>query len=86
MDRVERMQDFLIDAEDHKTTIQLHKTIKGVTDDIGKLKFNTAVSKLMIFVNHVYDTKQITKSQFLLFLQLVAPFATKLTQELREKL
>jgi len=29
----------------------LHKTIKGVTDDIEELKFNTAISKLMIFIN-----------------------------------
>ncbi|MFH1193563.1 MAG: leucine--tRNA ligase [bacterium] len=31
----------------------LHKTIKGVTDDINNFKFNTAISKLMIFVNEI---------------------------------
>lgn len=65
---------------------QLHKTIKGVTDDIEKLKFNTAVSKMMVFVNHIYEVKAITKDQFAIFLQLLAPFATKLAQEIRTKL
>ncbi|MFH0923974.1 MAG: class I tRNA ligase family protein, partial [Candidatus Falkowbacteria bacterium] len=36
----------------------LHKTIKGVTEDLENLKFNTAISKLMILVNKLeQDTK-----------------------------
>ncbi len=53
-----------------------------MTEDIEKLKFNTAISKLMVFVNHIYDVKQITKEHFATFLQLLAPFATKLSQNL----
>jgi leucyl-tRNA synthetase/8-oxo-dGTP pyrophosphatase MutT (NUDIX family) len=66
--------------------IQLHKAIKWVGDDIEKLKFNTAVSKMMVFVNFVYDKKSITKDQLSSFLQLLAPFATKLSQEMWTKL
>lgn len=40
----------------------------------------------MIFVNHIYEVKNITKEQYSIFLQLLAPFATKLTQEIRVKL
>ncbi len=36
---------------DKKLPFILHKTIKGVTEDIEELKFNTAISKLMIFIN-----------------------------------
>jgi len=68
------------------TDRQLHKAIKGITDDIAKLKFNTAVSKMMVFVNHIYEEKTITASQLATFLQLVAPFATKLSEEMRTKL
>jgi len=57
-----------------------------VTEDIERLKLNTAVSKLMVFVNDVYDKKAITKEQFSSFLKLLAPFATKVTQQMREKL
>ncbi len=91
LDRVSRVMDFVEkwqpdEANNRQTTIQLHKTIKWVTEDIEKLKFNTAVSKLMVFVNHIYDVKYITKAQFATFLQLIAPFATKLTQQLWEQL
>lgn len=40
----------------------------------------------MIFVNEVYEKKTITKEQLSVFLQLLAPFATRLTQQMREKL
>ncbi|MBP6086570.1 class I tRNA ligase family protein [Patescibacteria group bacterium] len=86
LDRAERVQEFISTDEKAETTIQLHKTIKGVSDDIEKLKFNTAVSKMMVFVNHIYEMKNITKGQLAIFLQLLAPFATKLTQEMRTKI
>lgn len=57
-----------------------------MTDDIDRMKFNTAVSKLMVFVNEIYDKKAITKAQLSLFLQLMAPFATRLSQQMWEKL
>ncbi|HHD92429.1 MAG TPA: hypothetical protein ENL06_02285, partial [Candidatus Portnoybacteria bacterium] len=39
-------------AEENRGLLSfLHKTIKGVTEDIEELKFNTAISKLMIFIN-----------------------------------
>jgi leucyl-tRNA synthetase len=72
--------------DDAETTIQLHKAIKGIGEDIEKLKFNTAVSKMMVFVNFVYDKKSISKDQLASFLQLLAPFATKLSQEMRVRL
>lgn len=40
----------------------------------------------MVFVNDVYDKKAITKEQLSVFLQLLAPFATRLTQQMWEKL
>ncbi|MBP6911077.1 class I tRNA ligase family protein [Patescibacteria group bacterium] len=57
-----------------------------MTEDIERTKFNTAVSKLMVFVNEVYDKKAITKEQLSMFLQILAPFATRLTQKMREAL
>ncbi len=85
IERVERAEQFI--SEDGKEIDPvLHKTIKWVTEDIERVKFNTAVSKLMVFVNELYDKKSITKQQFSTFLQLLAPFATKLSSEMREKL
>ncbi len=64
----------------------LHKTIKKVTEDIECMRFNTAISALMILVN------EIQKGTFLLrhgdiktLLLLLAPFAPHMTEELWHK-
>ena len=74
------------DDANQEIEISLHKTIKGVTEDVEKTKFNTAVSKLMVFVNDVYEEKAISKNQLERFLQLLAPFATRLTQKIWEEI
>jgi leucyl-tRNA synthetase len=67
--------------EDLKIT---HKTIKKVTEDIENLRFNTAISSMMIFVNHM--TKLPVKPRQCLkpFVQLLNPFAPHLAEELWE--
>ncbi len=59
----------------------LHKTIRKVGDDISAFKFNTAVSALMIFVNSA-EKDAFGKGQFMRFLQVLAPFAPHMTEEL----
>ncbi|MCC7436613.1 leucine--tRNA ligase [Candidatus Nomurabacteria bacterium] len=63
----------------------LHKTIKKVTEDIEEFKFNTAVSSLMILVNEIYKS-EISKEDFKILLQLLAPFAPHITEELWREL
>ena len=60
----------------------LHKTIKKVGEDIAVLKFNTAISALMIFLNAVEKEGQIGTVQWSAFLRLLAPFAPHLAEEL----
>ena len=43
----------LVDAMDDATRRLLHKTIKKVTQDIDAMAFNTAISAMMVFVNHL---------------------------------
>ncbi|MFA6551043.1 MAG: alpha/beta fold hydrolase [Patescibacteria group bacterium] len=59
----------------------LHKTIKKVTEDIGAMKFNTAVSTMMIFVNEAQKTG-IDQADFEKFLIILAPFAPHIAEEL----
>src|SRR5690606_8895100 len=47
--------------EDISNVKELHKAIKKVTEDIEGLHFNTAISGMMIFVNHVHKTKQVSR-------------------------
>lgn len=60
----------------------LHKTIKKVGEDIAALKFNTAISALMILLNAVEKKGRIGKTQWHTLLKLIAPFAPHMTEEL----
>ena len=64
----------------------LHQTIRKVTEDIEALKFNTAISQTMVFVNETM--KQPARPRTLLepFVLVLAPFAPHLCEELWQKL
>jgi leucyl-tRNA synthetase len=60
----------------------LHACIKKVTEDLDGLRFNTAISALMVFVNEAmtWETKPVTVLRD--FLILLQPFAPHLAEEL----
>jgi leucyl-tRNA synthetase len=60
----------------------LHKTIKAVTDDIEKLSFNTAISRMMEFTNEMTSAETRPKSLLEPFVLLLSPFAPHLAEEL----
>jgi leucyl-tRNA synthetase len=64
----------------------LHACIKKVTEDLDGMRFNTAISAMMVFVNEAmtWETKPV--SVLKTFLQLLQPFAPHLAEELWEKL
>lgn len=64
----------------------IHKTIKKVTGDISSFKFNTCVSDMMILLNALEKEENISKSDFNNFLQILAPFAPHMTEELWREL
>ena len=73
-------------CSDDETTRLLHQTIKKVTLDLDDLRFNTAVSQLMIFTNHLNKLEKLDKGVLHQFLILLNPFAPHLSEELNEKL
>ncbi len=60
----------------------LHQTIKKVSEDIEEMKFNTAISSMMILVNEMEKEKSIEQKDFEIFLKLLAPFAPHMAEEL----
>ncbi len=62
----------------------LHKAIQKVTDDIENLRFNTAISTMMVFVNHFTGRDVKAKACMKPFVQLLAPFAPHMAEELWE--
>ena len=61
----------------------LHKTIKKVGDDTEALKYNTAISQMMIFVNEAV-AHGISKANAKSFVQVLAPYAPHVAEELWE--
>ncbi|MCM2267930.1 MAG: leucine--tRNA ligase [Elusimicrobiales bacterium] len=61
-----------------------HQTIEKVGADIESLKFNTAISALMIYLNRLTEQKETSKEDFETFLTLLHPFAPHITDELWE--
>lgn len=60
----------------------MHKTIKKVTEDIGGLKYNTAIAALMEWLNHLSRKDKVSKEEYKTLLLLLAPFAPHITEEL----
>ena len=69
-----------------------HKTIRKVTDDFRRLSFNTAISALMEYVNDLYKfkvdgfSKEVWHEALTTLIQLVAPFAPHIADELWSQL
>ncbi|MEI9865944.1 MAG: class I tRNA ligase family protein [Limisphaerales bacterium] len=64
----------------------LHACIKKVTEDLEGMRFNTAISAMMVFINEAitWQTKPLPVMKT--FLQLLAPFAPHLAEELWARL
>ena len=81
LERAYGLTEHIVDKESKETTTLLHKTIKKVSKDIEEFKFNTAISALMIFMNHS-EKAGLSKESYLAFLRMLAPFAPHLTEEI----
>jgi len=81
LERVYGLREHIAEGQAKDTTELLHKTIKKVRDDVEEYKFNTAISSMMIFLNHA-EKSGLSQDNYLLFLKLLAPFAPHLTEEL----
>ncbi|MFH1710450.1 MAG: leucine--tRNA ligase [bacterium] len=64
----------------------MHKTIKKVGDDIENLRFNTAISAMMILINGTSDLEHLNIELARSFLLILAPFAPHMTEELWQKI
>ncbi len=64
----------------------MHKTILDVIDRIDLMKFNTAVSSLMTFVNYLGGLKEVPKVCFETLVKMLSPFAPHVAEELWQKL
>jgi leucyl-tRNA synthetase len=78
-----RLQDVAVEGELKRL---LHATIKSVTEDIEALRFNTAISAMMILLNALEDADPLPRSSIEPFVLLLSPFAPHIAEELWERL
>ncbi|MBN1457829.1 MAG: class I tRNA ligase family protein, partial [Sedimentisphaerales bacterium] len=71
---------------DEETLRILHQTIKKVGDDIEQFGFNTAISQMMIFVNHLVKQVIRPRSAIEKFVLILSPFAPHMAEECWKKL
>lgn len=69
-------------APNIKVTSEWNILVKGLTKDIEELKFNTAISKMMIFISSIYKEKEINIEALNEFPILLSPFAPHLAEEI----
>jgi leucyl-tRNA synthetase len=63
-----------------------HQTVKKVTEDYEGLRFNTAISQMMVFINEAYKATVLPKSYVEGFVKMLSPIAPHISEELWSKL
>lgn len=63
-----------------------HKSVKKVGEDYEALRFNTAISQMMIFINEAYKTDRLPRKALEQFVQLLSPIAPHIAEELWSQL
>ena len=69
------------DEEDKDTLFLHHQTIKKLGEDIENLHFNTAVSQLMIYCNHLQKCSTVSKKLIQELVIILSPFVPHLSEE-----
>ena len=87
IDRIIKLGEKLNDSNEFSkdTEILMNQTIKKVTDDLENIKYNTAVSALMILLNELEKKAEISNKDYRTLLLILNPIAPHITEELNEK-
>ena len=83
VDENNKMRDRITTLNDGKLDKVYHQTVKKVTEDYENLHFNTAISQLMVFINEAYKVDALPYEYIEGFVQLLAPIAPHMGEELR---
>ena len=88
IDKIIRLYEKVVDGDFYSEDLEMiqHQSIKKVENDLQTLRYNTAVSQLMILANAYEKKDTITKEDYRLLLILLNPIAPHITEELNEKL
>ena len=85
LNRVWNLKSQILNLKSHKNLkleTLLHQTIKKVSEDVEAMKFNIAISSLMILVNEFEKQEKLLVTHYALLVTLLAPFVPHLAEEM----
>ncbi|QPW46396.1 leucine--tRNA ligase [Bacillus thuringiensis] len=80
------LSEKITDAPNQELEKAYHQTVKKVTEDYAELRFNTAISQMMVFINDAYKANTLPKEYVEGFVKMIAPVAPHIGEELWSKL
>ena len=88
LDRVWRLQEMMTDGDQYseKMGVRMHETVKKVSEDYEKMKYNTAIAAMMTLVNELYDVGSVTKKELETLLLILSPVAPHICEEIWQNL
>lgn len=86
VDEEDKVRDRITTYNDKSLEVVYHQTVKKVTEDFENLQFNTGISQLMVFVNAAYKAEGLPLEYVKGFIQMLAPVAPHLSEELWAKI
>ncbi|MEQ6049933.1 leucine--tRNA ligase [Lysinibacillus capsici] len=69
-------------SNDQSLEKSYHQTVKKVTEDYEGIRFNTAISQMMVFINDCYKADVIPTTYAEGFVKMLAPIAPHIAEEL----
>ncbi len=88
LDRVWKLQEIVTDEEEISQALKanVHQTIKKVSEDYERMKFNTGIAAMMALVNDIYANGSLSRGDLRALLLLLNPVAPHITEEMWEAL
>jgi len=82
LNNIWNLQSKLVDAKFSNQELHINNLVKNISEMYENMKFNTAVSEIMIFINNVKNDEKISKDVFIKFLKCLAPLAPFTSEEI----
>ena len=88
LDRVWRLQDIVTEEKGFSSALNglMNETIKKVSEDYEKMKYNTAIAAMMTLVNEIYGRGQVTRGELEALLLILSPVAPHICEEIWQNL
>ena len=88
LDRVWRLQEMVTDEKGFSDRLNglMNETIKKVSEDYEKMKYNTAIAAMMTLVNEMYNVGSVTRGELEALLLILSPVAPHICEEIWQNL